>query len=59
MSTDDTLARLKDLSDRLDRIRRQAQEVYNVASDEVRVAYMNKDQREMPNFTERRAVRRK
>ena len=59
MVTDDTIARLKLLSERLDRIRRQAQEVYNVASDEVRVAYTNRDQRETPNFTERRAVRRK
>ncbi len=59
MVTDDTLARLKLLSDRLDRIRRQAQEVYNVAADEVRVAYTNQDQRETPNLTERRAVRRK
>ena len=59
MVTDDTLARLKVLSERLDRIRQQTQEVYNVASDEVRVAYTNRDQRETHNLTERRAVRRK
>ena len=59
MATDETIARLKALSDRLDRIRRQAQEVYNVAADEGRVAYTNRDQRETPTVTERRAVRRR
>jgi hypothetical protein len=58
MSTDDTLARLKVLSERLDRIRKQAQEIHNVASAEVKTACTNSPQREMPNTTERRAVRR-
>jgi hypothetical protein len=58
MATDDTLARLKALSERLDRLRRQAQEVHDVASDEVRNAYTSRRQREMPNGTERRAFKR-
>jgi hypothetical protein len=58
MAPDDTLARLKALSERLDRLRRQAREVHDVAVDEVRAAYTNSRQREVPNPTERRAVRR-
>jgi hypothetical protein len=58
MATDDTLERLKALSDRLDRLRQQAREVQNLASDEVRTAHLNSLQRDMPNLTERRAVRR-
>jgi hypothetical protein len=54
MATDDTLARLKALSERLEKIRRQAQEVYNRASDEVRAAHTGSRDRAMPNFTERR-----
>lgn len=58
MRTDDTLARLKALSERLEKIRRQAQEVYNRASDEVRASQTGSRDRGAPNFTERRAVRR-
>jgi len=58
MPTDDMLARLKALSERLDRLRRQAQEVHDIASDEVRNAHTSSRQREMPNGTERRAVTR-
>ena len=58
MITDDTLERLKALSERLERLRKQAEEVHALALDEVRVAYTNARQREMPNTTERRAVRR-
>ena len=35
------VARLKALSERLDRLRRQAQEVHALASDEVKAAYTN------------------
>jgi hypothetical protein len=55
---DDTLARLKRLSERLDRLRKQAQQVHALASDELRAVYANRQDREMPNLTERRAVRR-
>lgn len=58
MATDDIVERLKVLSERLDRLRRQAEEVHNLASDEVRTAYTNSRQRDMPNMTERRATRR-
>ena len=58
MASDEIVERLKVLSERLDRLRRQAREVQNLASDEVRTAYTNSRQREMPNGTERRAVRR-
>jgi hypothetical protein len=57
-ATDDTLERLKALSDRLDRLRKQAREVQNLASDQIRTVHMNSLHRDMPNFTERRAVRR-
>jgi hypothetical protein len=59
MASDDIVERLKMLSERLDRIRRQAKEVHNLASDEVRIAYTSSGQREMPNLTERRATRRR
>jgi hypothetical protein len=39
MAADDTLTRLRALSERLDRIRRQAREVHALAADEVRLAY--------------------
>lgn len=55
MATDDTLARLKALSERLEKIRRQAQEVYNRASDEVRASHTGSRDRAMPNLTERRS----
>lgn len=55
---EDVLARLKALSERLERMRQQAQEVQNRASDEVRTAYLSSRQRDMPNRTERRAFRR-
>lgn len=58
MATDDTIARLKALSDRLDRLRQQAQEMQNLASDELRSSYTSSREREMPNTTERRSVRR-
>jgi hypothetical protein len=58
MANDDMLARLKLLSERLDRLRKQAQEVHDLASDELRAVYANRHNREMPNLTERRAVRR-
>lgn len=58
MASDDTIARLKALSERLDRLRRQAQEVHDLASDEVRSAHTSTRQRDMPNGTERRAIRR-
>jgi hypothetical protein len=58
MATDDTLARLKALSERLEKIRRQAQDVYNRASDEVRASHTGSRDRGVPNFTERRRVRR-
>jgi hypothetical protein len=58
MGTDDTLARLKLLSERLDLIRREGREVHDTAADEVRNAYTNRRQREMPNLTERRARKR-
>ena len=58
MASDDTLARLKALSDRLEKIRRQAQEIYSRASDEVRASHTGSRDRGVPNFTERRAVRR-
>lgn len=58
MVPDDTIARLKALSERLDRLRRQAQEVHNLASDEVRSAHTSTRQRDMPNRTERRASKR-
>ena len=58
MASDDTIARLKALSDRLDRLRRQAQEVHDLASDEVRSAHTSTRQRDMANRTERRAIRR-
>jgi hypothetical protein len=52
MAPDDTIARLKALSERLDRLRRQAREMHDAAADEVRAAYSNSRQREMPNSTE-------
>ena len=58
MATDDTLARLKALSERLEKIRRQTQEVCSRASDEVRASHTGSRDRRMPNFTERRATRR-
>ena len=58
MPTDDTLLRLKLLSDRLERIRKQAQEIHNLAAAEVKTACDNGPHREMPNTMERRAVRR-
>lgn len=58
MSQEDVLARLKALSERLERLRQQAQEVQNLASDEVRTTYLSSRQRDMPNRTERRAFRR-
>ena len=45
MGTDDTIARLKVLAARLDRIRRQSREVYDVAADEVRNAHRSERQR--------------
>lgn len=51
MPIDDIVARLKALSERLERLRKQAQEVHNLASTEVRTAYTNSRQREVPNTT--------
>jgi hypothetical protein len=58
MSTDDVLARLKALSERLERLRRLAQEVQNLASDEVTEAHMSSGHRDTPNGTKRQAFRR-
>ena len=45
MGTDDTIARLKVLAARLERIRRQSRDVYEVAADEVRSAHTSERQR--------------
>lgn len=52
MGTDDTIARLKALSERLDRIRRQGREVHDVAADEVRSAHTNQRQRGISSLAE-------
>jgi hypothetical protein len=52
MGTDDTIARLRALSERLDRIRRQTREVHDVAADEVRNAHTNRRQRGISTLAE-------
>ena len=55
---DETVARLKALAERLERLREQAREVHNVASDEVRTAHLSTRQRRVLNANERRASKR-
>jgi uncharacterized protein (DUF2345 family) len=55
---DETLARLRALADRLERLRQQAREVHNVAADQVRTAHLSTRQQKVPNGTERRVGKR-
>lgn len=49
MGTDDLIARLKALSDRLDRIRRQSREIHDIVAAEVRSAHTSRRQQGVPN----------
>jgi hypothetical protein len=53
MSTEDMVARLKALSERLERLRRQAEEVRNVASAEVKAGFTHTRLRETPDQRKR------
>ena len=55
---DETVARLKVLAERLERLREQAREVHNVAADEVRTAHLSTRQRRATNGSERRIAKR-
>jgi hypothetical protein len=55
---DETLVRLRALAERLERLRQQAKEVHDVASDEVRSAHLSTRQRKVPSGTERRVAKR-
>ena len=58
MGTDDTIARLRLLSERLDRIRQQSREVHDVAADEVRNAHTSRQQRDVTEPSTRGLLRR-
>jgi hypothetical protein len=49
MESEDIVARLKALSERLDRLRRQAQEARNLAADDFKAGYKISPLRELPD----------